>query len=142
MNKKQIKSKQRVQKFGEVNTSKREIDNMLNLFEFESERIDSRILEPACGDGNFLSEVLERKLLSLKKLYKKMQYEFEKNSVIVVGSIYGIEILQDNTIHTRRLLYNKFEEFYNSLFKIPNKELLLSINSIINKNIINGDALY
>lgn len=70
-----------------------------------------------------------------------MQYEFEKNSVIVVGSIYGIEILEDNTQHTRNLLFKKYEDFYNSLFKTPNKDLLESIKSIIQKNIIHGDAL-
>ena len=142
MNKKQIKSKQRVQKFGEVNTSKREIDNMLNLFEYESERIDSRILEPACGDGNFLIEVLNRKLDILVKKYKNNQYEFERNSVVVIGSIYGVDILADNAQSARERLFNRFIEVYEKYFKeYSNENLIKSIKFIIDKNIIHGDAL-
>ena len=75
---KQVKSKQRVSEFGEVNTSKREVESMLDLVIHETERLDSRFLEPACGDGNFLIEVLRRKLRILVKNYKNNQYEFEK----------------------------------------------------------------
>jgi 23S rRNA G2445 N2-methylase RlmL len=77
----QVKSKERVADFGEVNTSEREVNAMLDLVKQETERLDSRFLEPACGDGNFLIEVLNRKLEILVKKYKKNQYEFEKNSM-------------------------------------------------------------
>ena len=78
----QIKSKERVTEHGEVYTSEREVNNMLDLVKQETERLDSRFLEPACGDGNFLIKVLERKMNVLLSRYKKNQYEIEKNSVV------------------------------------------------------------
>ena len=57
-----VKSKQRVTDHGEVFTPSWMVEDMLNLVKGESERIDSRFLEPACGDGNFLKVVLQRKL--------------------------------------------------------------------------------
>lgn len=58
----QVKSRERVQQHGEVFTNEREVNAMLDLVKHETERIDSRFLEPACGDGNFLAEILRRKL--------------------------------------------------------------------------------
>ena len=68
---KQVKSKQRVADHGEVFTAEREVNAMLDLVKQETERIDSRFLEPACGDGNFLSEILRRKLAVVKRSYGK-----------------------------------------------------------------------
>ena len=59
---KQIKSKQRVADHGEVFTDEKEVGAMCDLVIEETQRIDSRFLEPACGDGNFLIEILKRKL--------------------------------------------------------------------------------
>ena len=138
----QIKSKARVTDFGEVNTSKREVNAMLDLVKQETERLDSRFLEPACGDGNFLIEVLNRKLETLVKKYKKNQYEFEKNAVVVIGSIYGIDILQDNAQSARGRLFDRFIEVYKKHFKeYLNNNLIKSIKFILDKNIIHGDAL-
>ena len=81
---------------------------MLDLVKQETERLDSRFLEPACGDGNFLIAVLNRKLEILVKNYKKNQYEFERNSVVVIGSIYGIDILEDNAQSARDRLFDRF----------------------------------
>ena len=114
---KQVQSKSRVSLYGEVYTSEREVNDMLDLVKDEAERLDSRFLEPACGDGNFLVEVLNRKLNILKRNYKKNQYEFEKHSIVVVGSIYGIDILEDNIIKTRERLLNLFLNIYNNIFK-------------------------
>ena len=139
---KQVKSKERVADFGEVNTSEREVNAMLDLVKQETERLDSRFLEPACGDGNFLIEVLNRKLDILVKKYKKNQYEFERNSVVVIGSIYGVDILLDNTKSAREKLFNRFIEVYEKYFKeCSNENLIKSIKFIIDKNIIHGDAL-
>ena len=139
---KQVKSKERVADFGEVNTSEREVNAMLDLVKQETERLDSRFLEPACGDGNFLIEVLNRKLDILVKKYKKNQYEFERNSVVVIGSIYGVDILVDNTKSAREKLFNRFIEVYEKYFKeCSNENLIKSIKFIIDKNIIHGDAL-
>lgn len=138
----QVKSKKRVADFGEVNTSEREVNAMLDLVKQETERFDSRFLEPACGDGNFLIEVLNRKLDILVKKYKKNQYEFEKNSVVVVGSIYGVDILEDNAQSARDRLLGRFIEEYERYFKeYLNDNLIKSIKFILDKNIIHGDAL-
>ena len=138
---KQIKSKARVANFGEVNTSEREVNAMLDLVKQETERLDSRFLEPACGDGNFLIEVLNRKLEVLKK-YKKNQYLFEKNAIVVVGSIYGIDILEDNAQSARERLYTRFIEVYKKYFeKYLNINFMSSVKFILDKNIIHGDAL-
>ena len=138
----QIKSKERVTEHGEVYTSEREVNNMLDLVKQETERLDSRFLEPACGDGNFLIKVLERKIDILLSRYKKNQYEFEKNSVVVISSIYGIDILEDNVEETKNRLFNYYKSAYSKTFKgLVNEELLLTIKYILSKNIIHGDAL-
>ncbi len=140
--KNQVKSKERVNVFGEVNTSEKEVNAMLDLVRNETNRIDSRFLEPACGDGNFLIKVLERKFNIIVDKYKSNQYEFEKNSIIAVGSVYGIDILEDNAKRARQRLFFKFVTIYERLFgKYLNQDLVKSIKFIINKNIIHGDAL-
>jgi len=98
---KQVKSKQRVTDHGEVFTAEREVIAMCDLVKQETERIDSRFLEPACGDGNFLAEVLSRKLAIVKKKYKRSAYDYERNSLLGVSSIYGVDILIDNVIACR-----------------------------------------
>ena len=92
----QIKSKQRVTDHGEVFTSEREVKAMLGLVEQETKRIDSRFLEPACGTGNFLVEVLRKKLAVVQNRYRRSQLEYERHAVTAVSSIYGIDLLQDN----------------------------------------------
>src|SRR5665647_2399067 len=102
---KQVKSKQRVADHGEVFTDEREVKEMCDLVKQETERIDSRFLEPACGDGNFLSEILSRKLAIVKSKYKKSPYDYERNSLLAVSSIYGVDILPDNAIACRERLF-------------------------------------
>ena len=93
--KKQTKSRQRVRDHGEVFTNEREVKAMCDLVKDETERIDSRFLEPACGDGNFLAEILTRKLEIVKRKYKKSALDYEKNAVLAASSIYGVDILID-----------------------------------------------
>ena len=100
---KQIKSKQRVADHGEVFTAEREVKAMCDLVKQETERIDSRFLEPACGDGNFLAEILSRKMAIVKKKYKKSPLDYEKNAVLAATSIYGVDILIDNVIACRNV---------------------------------------
>ncbi len=139
---KQVKSKKRVTDHGEVFTSLREVNAMLDLVKQETERIESRFLEPACGNGNFLAEVVERKLNVVKKRYSKSQLEYERYSIIAVSSIYGIDILEDNVIECRNRLYEIFFKHYSSLYKDQCKEeCVRSIKYLLNKNIIWGDAL-
>jgi len=139
---KQIKDKSRVSNFGEVLTSKREVLNMLNLVNTETSRLDSRFLEPACGDGNFLTEVLNSKLDILEKNYSKNQYEFEKFSIQIFTSIYGIDILEDNIISARERLFNQYFDLYNKKFKSNiNQKLLDCIKYILKLNLVHADAL-
>ena len=139
---KQIKSKTRVRDKGEVFTNEREVNAMLDLVKQETERIDSKFLEPACGNGNFLIEILRRKLEVVKSRYKKNQWEFEKNALIAVMSCYGVDIMQDNVNECVERLYNLFLDYYKSLFKKEIKQDYLDIvKFVLTKNILCGDAL-
>ena len=136
------KSKQRIAEFGEVFTPIREINAMLDLVAHETYRIDARFLEPACGNGNFLIEVLRRKVDEIQKKYIKNKLDFERYSFLAVASIYGIDILEDNIEECRARLSMFIEEIYRVNFKEQvNKEFINSINFILSKNIIFGDAL-
>jgi hypothetical protein len=138
----QVKSKKRVTDHGEVFTNEREVNAMLDLVKHETERIDSRFLEPACGNGNFLAEVLRRKLAVVDSRYSKSQVEWERYAVIAVSSIYGVDILEDNAQECRERLYNIFNERYISLFKDKCKdECRRSVKFLLNRNILWGDAL-
>jgi hypothetical protein len=138
----QVKSKQRVTDHGEVFTNDREVNAMLDLVKLESERIDSRFLEPACGNGNFLAEVLRRKLKSVTEKYSKSKIEWERYSVLAVSSIYGVDILKDNAKECRERLFVLYYEAYSSQFKNHlDQELLLSIRYLLDRNILWGDAL-
>lgn len=144
-NAKQVKSRERVQQHGEVFTNEREVNAMLDLVKHETERIDSRFLEPACGDGNFLAEILRRKLRVCRGYVeqgKNTQLEYEKNAVLAVSSMYGIELLPDNAMACRERLFRIFSDEYHALYKEWIKpECLDSIRYLLSKNIIIGDAL-
>jgi hypothetical protein len=138
----QVKSKERVTDHGEVFTNKREVNAMLNLVKQETERIDSRFLEPACGTGNFLVEILERKLKVVEARYKKSQLEYERNAITALSSVYGVDILQDNVEACRDRLLGIFTKYYiNHYKKDSNQEFLKAAQFILSKNIIWGDAL-
>jgi len=127
---------------GEVYTNPREVNAMLDLVKQETERIDSRFLEPACGTGNFLTEILRRKLNIVRSRYKKDQNAYERYALLAVSSLYGVEILQDNVLECRQRLFEIFAEEYKSLFKeTAQADLYQSIEHILDKNIIWGDAL-
>ena len=113
----QVKSKQRVSDYGEVFTNEREVKAMCDLVLQETERIDSRFLEPACGNGNFLAEILERKLAIVKNKYKKSPLDYEKNSLLAVSSLYGVDIMADNVEACRERLYKIWAKQYKSVCK-------------------------
>ena len=139
---KQIKSKRRVSDFGEVYTNEREVNAMLDLVKHEANRIESRFLEPAAGNGNFLIKILERKLKVVYKRYKKNQLEYERYSFLAVSSIYGIDILEDNVKECRLRLFTYLKKQYDSLYKENcSQEFLESIKYLLEKNIICGDSL-
>ena len=138
----QIKSRQRVTEHGEVFTAEREVKAMCDLVKQETERIDSRFLEPACGTGNFLTEILARKLATVKRLYKSNPYDFDRYSVLAVSSIYGVDIMQDNAKECRKRLFAIWEKEYKSVCKKQcNDDTRKSVKYILEKNILCGNAL-
>lgn len=138
----QIKSRKRVVDHGEVFTNEREVNAMLDLVKDETERIDSRFLEPACGDGNFLAPVLERKLAVVSKQYGKSLDDFERNSILALMSIYGIDIMEDNVLACRNRLYGIWEKSYDSkMKKAASNEVKETAKFILEKNILCGNAM-
>lgn len=144
----QVKSRQRVADHGEVFTADREVNAMLDLVKQETERVDSRFLEPACGDGNFVAEILRRKLDAAKKRAtpprkkKPLPLEFEKQSVIAVASIYGVDLLLDNVIACRKRLYDIWNAEYENICKGDlSEECRQSVRFILSRNIVCGNAL-
>jgi SAM-dependent methyltransferase len=139
---KQVKSKKRVTDHGEVFTAEREVNAMLDLVKQETERIDARFLEPACGTGNFLVAILERKLQIVTDRYAKSQLEFERYAVTAVSSMYGVDILQDNVAECRKRLFDFFDAKYTALYKNEAQDACKNtILFILNRNILWGDAL-
>lgn len=137
-----VVSKKRVVEHGEVYTSKRIVNAMLDLVKQETENIDSRFLEPACGTGNFLVEILERKLSIVESRYKKSQIEYERYAVRAVSSLYGIDIRKDNVAECRERLFFIFNEHYGALYKKKVKKgCQRAVKYILSRNIIHGDAL-
>jgi len=138
----QVVSRKRVADHGEVYTAKREVTAMLDLVNQETTRIDSRFLEPACGKGNFLTGILERKLGVVQSRYSNSQLDYERNAVLAVSSLYGIDILEDNVTTCRQCLFNVFERQYNALFKIAaTDDCRTAVKYLLERNIIWGDAL-
>lgn len=135
-------SKQRVADHGEVFTNPREVNAMLDLVKDESERIESRFLEPACGTGNFLVEILSRKLNSVANRYGKSQFEFERYAVLAVSSLYGIDLLPDNIAACKARLIALFTERYEAVCgKNCKPECIAAAKFILDQNIIHGNAL-
>lgn len=141
-NEKQVVSKQRVADHGEVYTAKREVNAMLDLVKEETERIDSRFLEPACGNGNFLVEILSRKMEAVRRKHAKNRYEYDLASAQAVSSMYGVELLSDNVeICRNRLLDQYLETYKQHLSDNAPAELVRCIQFLLKKNILCGDAL-
>lgn len=140
--KQQTKSKKRVADHGEVFTADREVNAMLDLVKQETERIDSRFLEPACGDGNFLAEILRRKLAVVKRKYEKSPIDYEKYAVLAATSIYGVEILQDNVDACRKRLFEIWDSEYQVVCQVEvNEGCRQAVKFILERNILCGDAL-
>ena len=144
--KKQVKSKKRVRDVGEVFTDEREVNAMLDLVKNETERIDATFLEPACGDGNFLVEIVNRKLEVIRRRYgmarTKDKVSYEKALITAAGSVYGIDIMPDNVTACVNRLYKQFRNAYHQSFKGNwNEDVDKSVLYILKKNIICGNAL-
>lgn len=138
----QVKSADRVRNHGEVLTARREVEAMLDLVKNESERIDSRFLEPACGTGNFLTAILERKLATVISRYRTKQADFEVQILSALSSIYGIDLLEDNIQESQERMFQIAVDCYkNALRKNPDEIFKNTMRFVLKKNILQGDSL-
>lgn len=133
-----VRSKERVAAHGEVFTPPELVEAMLALVRSESERIDSRFLEPACGSGNFLVPVLARKLTVVQARYGGSHFERAQQALLALMSLYGIELLEDNVRECRENLLNVF---VGSLRDLANEEWRAAGSAVLDLNIVHGDAL-
>jgi hypothetical protein len=133
-----IKSRKRVADHGEVFTPAWMVDAMLDLVKDETERIDSRFLEPACGSGNFLVRVLQRKLAAVELKYGKSDFERRHYALLALMCLYGIELLADNIAECRE---NLLEIFADYLYLQASDDLYRAAAFVLSRNIVHGDAL-
>jgi len=133
-----VKSKQRVADHGEVFTPAWMVEAMLDLVKGETERIDSRFLESACGDGNFLVKVLRRKLAAVELKYGKSDFERRHYALLGLMCLYGIELLPDNIADCRRNLLGIFAEYLNLALA---DDFYRAASYVLSQNLIHGDAL-
>ena len=121
-----IKSRLRVREHGEVLTPDWLVKDMCDTIPEEFwNRLDATFLEPSCGTGNFLVEILKRKL----KLCKTGDDGSQSGS-----SIYGVDLLPDNVVETKDRMYKLLEES-----RIPFNEKEVTI--ILNLNVQQGNML-
>ena len=153
----QIKSKERVRDRGEVFTAAREVNAMLDLVKDETENIDATFLEPACGTGNFLDEVLRRKLAVCQKRYGKSAADYEKFSFLACTTLYGVDIMADNVERCRERLYETWEASFGATHRTvatsatgvvtgaPRSDfhdrVSAAVRKVFEKNILLGNAL-
>ena len=138
MNNSLIKSKKRVADHGEVFTPEWLVDGMIDLVKDETERLDSRFLEPACGSGNFLTKILKRKLATVEIKYGKSEFDRKHYAVLSLMCIYGIELLEDNIKECKENLLQIFAEYLN----LKSEEDLYACGDyVLTQNIVHGDAL-
>lgn len=136
-----VKSVERVRDHGEVFTPAWLVEGMLDLVKGESERIDSRFLEPACGSGNFLIPVLRRKLATVQARYAKSSFERRHQGLLGLMCVYGIELLADNAKECRERLVQTFDEFVATDGENEHARWHRAAVAVANVNIVQGDAL-
>jgi hypothetical protein len=133
-----VKSKKRVADHGEVFTPEWMVEAMLDLVKDETQRIDSRFLEPACGSGNFLVQVLRRKLAAVEIKYGRFDFERRHYALLALMCIYGIELLPDNIAECRANLLEIFAEYLNLA---EAGDLYQAAAQVLSLNLVHGDAL-
>ena len=133
-----VKSKQRVADHGEVFTPPWMVEAMLDLVKDETERIDSRFLEPACGSGHFLVPIVRRKLAAVELKYGKSEFERRHYALLALMCIYGIELLADNIAECRANVLEIFAEYLNLN---ASDELYRAASYVLSQNLVHGDAL-
>ncbi|MCP9447943.1 MAG: N-6 DNA methylase [Nitrospira sp.] len=133
-----VKSKQRVADHGEVFTPAWLVEAMLDLVKGETERIDSRFLEPACGSGNFLVRILQRKLAAVELKFGKSDFERRHYALLALMCCYGIELLADNIAECRA---NMLEVLADHLKLEESDDLYRAASYVLSQNLVHGDAL-
>lgn len=133
-----VRSRQRTADHGEVFTPAWMVEAMLDLVREETERIDSRFLEPACGSGNFLTQVLRRKLAAVERRFSRSEFENQHYALLGLMCIYGIELLDDNIAECRDSLLAIFAEY---LRLDGTDDLYRAASHVLARNLIRGDAL-
>ena len=142
MNKPSNEDLERIRKFGEVFTPENTVENMLDLNKDEFIRFDARVLEPACGDGNFLDPILKLRTNRINQLFKNNKLEYEKALFKSVSSLYGIDILEDNVEMCILRLYETCKKVYQKSFNDDvDLNFMKVLKLVLEKNIIQGDAL-
>lgn len=140
--KSQVKTKERVRQHGEVFTAEREVNAMLDLVKREASNIDSTFLEPACGDGNFLAEILSRKLKRVFRVAGANDADCEYWATRAFSTIYGVDIMADNVEESRDRLFDIFfVRFVNRYKRQPTSICQNSIRFILSQNIQCGNTL-
>src|SRR2546423_3505223 len=133
-----VKSKQRVADHGEVFTPRWMVEAMLDLVKGEAERLDSRFLEPACGSGNFLVRILQRKLAAVELKFGKSDFEKRHYALLAPMCTYGIELLADNIAECRA---NMLEVLADYLNLEESEDLYRAASYVLSQNLVHGDAL-
>ena len=138
----QIRSKERVRDLAEVFTAEREVNAMLDLLGDVNLNITARYLEPACGNGNFLVAILERKMKVVLSL-KPRQREFEFLTLQAVTSIYGVDIMEDNVLQARDRMRVQIVDAYSEHLNTmrPHDGFYPALDLILETNIQVGDML-
>lgn len=133
-----IKSRKRVAEHGEVFTPPWLVETMLDLVADETDRIDARFLEPACGSGNFLVRVLQRKLAAVEVKFGKSDFEKKQYALLGLMCVYGVELLADNISECRANLMEVFCEY---LGAVSSDDITYAASTVLSYNLIHGDAL-
>lgn len=133
-----VKSRKRVEDHGEVFTPPWLVEAMLDLVKDETERIDSRFLEPACGSGNFLVRILKRKLTTVELKYGKSDFEKQNYALLALMCVYGVELLEDNI---KECCSNMLEIFAEYMNLEDSSELYCAASYVLSQNLVHGDAM-
>ncbi|HVL69403.1 MAG TPA: DNA methyltransferase [Vicinamibacterales bacterium] len=133
-----FKSKKRVADHGEVFTPAWMAEAMLNLVKDETERIDSRFLEPACGSGNFLVRILQRKLAAVELKFGKSDFERQHFALLALMCTYGIELLADNIAECRANMLEVLADYLNLR---ESDDVYKAASYVLSQNLVHGDAL-
>jgi hypothetical protein len=139
----QVRSRERVRDLAEVFTHQREVDAILDQIPDAFDELDVKFLEPSCGSGNFLTEILRRKLRLVTKAACVSREHYEHRLLRALASIYGVDISPENIALARRRMAHVVLEHYQTNAKTmePTIGFLNASALILGDNIVVGDTL-